>query len=110
MWFDLALLVMTWGAVFWIFRWFKKTQIENLRMKHTEMLMDALGVAVSMEKIEPRQASLVLTLWQHFLNADGNIGIDCACGNVRLHCDLDEAEINGFKHTSEFCDIVSEGE
>jgi len=106
MWIDLAMTVVTWGAVFLIIRSIKRMQEKTLQMKHTEMLMDSLGIAVGAEEIEPGQATLVLSIWRHML-ISGHVGIDCACGSVRLHCDKDSTDIDGFTHTTKYCDVSS---
>lgn len=101
----LATSVVTVSVVIWANLWVRHERSKD-KVKSVTKVIDMLTIGLGMEVIDARVANRLLNIWWHVDNAGGSV--QCACGAVYLHCEDDEAEYNGFKHTPKFCDVAEE--
>lgn len=109
---DVALGVIAAVATILLMTYQRRTAMAQARRQAldeaAEALAETLQLALDSEVIEGKDCVKIIGLWGHMLMERGNT-MQCACGNVSLHCDKDAAIMAGITHTTKYCD-TNEGD
>lgn len=103
--FEILLWLWFGVMLYLLIRQLQKNARLGQLVRSTKALIDALSIMVASEKLTSEEASMVYGIWTHML-LHNEEEVPCACGTVHLHCDGDEIEAKGFKHTVKFCDVA----
>lgn len=102
----LVSLVLATSVEMLLRRSIKRSSTMKARIDAALSLIRVLESAIASDVLTRDQALVFFHLWDADQENPDKDGVQCACGSLLLHCDMDVVLVESIRHGVKYCDVA----